>query len=137
MLSIIFISILLVFITTLIHGFILSPIVENLQNSRLHKAITLPVGVQFIVFIHVMEAALYGVGFYFGASVGLGSFKQTDYMSMMDYQYFSLVNYNTLGLGDIYPTGHLRFLAGVEALNGFLLISCSAMYMHKLMTSKP
>lgn len=80
---------------------------------------------------------MYGVGFYFGASEGLGSFKQTDYMSMMDYQYFSLVNYNTLGLGDIYPTGHLRFLAGVEALNGFLLISCSAMYMHKLMTSKP
>jgi hypothetical protein len=34
--------------------------------------------------------------------------------------------YTSLGLGDIYPTGHLRFLAGIEALNGFLLISCSA-----------
>ncbi|MEQ8900570.1 MAG: ion channel [Roseovarius sp.] len=44
----------------------------------------------------------------------------------MDFFYFSLVNYSSLGLGDIYPTGHLRFLAGVEALNGFLLISCSA-----------
>jgi len=40
--------------------------------------------------------------------------------------YFSVVNYSSLGLGDIYPTGHLRFPAGIEALNGFLLISCSA-----------
>ena len=32
----------------------------------------------------------------------------------------------TLGLGDIYPTDHLRVLAGIEALTGFALISCSA-----------
>ena len=41
----------------------------------------------------------------------------------MDIFYFSLVNYTSLGLGDIYPTGHSRFLAGLESLNGFLLIS--------------
>ena len=45
----------------------------------------------------------------------------------MDVFYFSLVSYTSLGLGDIVPTGHLRFVAGVEALNGFLLISCSSL----------
>lgn len=45
-------------------------------------------------------------------------------MTAVDTLHFSLVNYTSLGLGDIYPTGHLRFLAGVEPLNGFLLISC-------------
>lgn len=40
--------------------------------------------------------------------------------------YLSVVNCSSLGLDDIYPTGHLRFLASVEALNGFLLIRYSA-----------
>lgn len=47
-------------------------------------------------------------------------------MSAMDYVYLSLVNYTSSGLGAIYPDGHLRFVSGVEALNGFLLISCFA-----------
>jgi len=55
-------------------------------------------------------------------------------MTAVDTLYFSLVNYTSLGLGDIYPTGHLRFLAGVESLNGFLLISCSAALIYLLMT---
>lgn len=55
-------------------------------------------------------------------------------MTAVDTLHFSLVNYTSLGLGDIYPTGHLRFLAGVEPLNGFLLISCSAALIYPLMT---
>lgn len=35
-----------------------------------------------------------------------------------------------LGVGDIYPTGHLRMLAGVKSLNGFLLISSSASFIY-------
>ncbi len=61
-----------------------------------------------------------------GDSIGIGGFAQANVETFMDVFYFSVVNYSSLGLGDIYPTGHLRFLAGVEALNGFLLISCSA-----------
>ncbi|MBU1756976.1 MAG: potassium channel family protein [Alphaproteobacteria bacterium] len=56
----------------------------------------------------------------------LGGFDKTPSMSAMDYFYFSLINVTTLGLGDIYPTEHLRVLAGIEALTGFALISCSA-----------
>ena len=52
----------------------------------------------------------------------------------MDVFYFSLVSYTSLGLGDIVPTGHLRLVAGVEALNGFLLISCSAAYLFLFMS---
>jgi hypothetical protein len=54
----------------------------------------------------------------------------------MDVFYFSLVSYTSLGLGDIVPTGHLRFVAGVEALNGFLLISCSAAMLFLFMTEQ-
>ena len=75
---------------------------------------------------HVAEAGLYAVGFSLGEWMGIGGFAQENLDSVMDVFYFSVVNYTSLGLGDIYPTGHLRFLAGIEALNGFLLISCSA-----------
>lgn len=75
---------------------------------------------------HIVEAGLYALGFSFGEIIGVGGFAQENVDTFMDVFYFSVVNYSSLGLGDIYPTGHLRFLAGVEALNGFLLISCSA-----------
>lgn len=75
---------------------------------------------------HIVEAGLYALGFSFGEILGIGSFAQENVGSFMDVFYFSVVSYSSLGLGDIYPTGHLRFLAGVESLNGFLLISCSA-----------
>jgi hypothetical protein len=38
------------------------------------------------------------------------------------------VCYTTLGLGDVVPTGAVRFLAGVEALSGFVLITWSASF---------
>lgn len=85
---------------------------------------------------HVAEAGLYAVGFLMGEWTGIGGFAQHDVSSFMDAFYFSLVNYSSLGLGDIYPTGHLRFLAGIEALNGFLLISCSASTMFLVTTRR-
>ncbi|HIC65251.1 MAG: hypothetical protein CMI50_01790 [Paracoccus sp.] len=85
---------------------------------------------------HVVEAGLYAVGFSMGEALGIGGFEQDIVDSFMDVFYFSLVNYSSLGLGDIYPTGHLRFLAGIEALNGFLLISCSASTIFLVVTKR-
>lgn len=48
---------------------------------------------------------------------------------LLDYLHFSAVMYTSLGVGDIVPTGHLRFLARVEALNGLLLITWSAFFL--------
>ena len=75
---------------------------------------------------HLLVATLFAGGFWLGAELGLGGFDKTPAMSAMDYFYFSLINLTTLGLGDIYPTDHLRVIAGIEALTGFALISCSA-----------
>lgn len=85
---------------------------------------------------HVVEAGLYAVGFSMGEALDIGGFEQDIVDSFMDVFYFSLVNYSSLGLGDIYPTGHLRFLAGIEALNGFLLISCSASTIFLVVTKR-
>lgn len=46
----------------------------------------------------------------------------------MNCLYFSAETYTTLGFGDLTPAGPVRLLAGVEALNGLLLIGWSASY---------
>jgi hypothetical protein len=37
--------------------------------------------------------------------------------------------YTTLGIGDIEPIGEIRFLAGVEAVTGLVLITWTASFM--------
>ena len=75
---------------------------------------------------HLLVAIYFALGFWLGSELGLGGFKDIPSMDWMDYFYFSLVNMTTLGLGDIYPTEHLRSPMGIQALTGFALISCSA-----------
>ena len=43
--------------------------------------------------------------------------------------YFSIVNYTSLGYGDLVPRGHLGTLAGLEALTGLVLIAWTASFL--------
>ena len=81
-----------------------------------------------VLMSHLLIALEFAVGFKWSHSLGLGGFVHVPGEDWMDLFYFSLVNITTLGLGDIYPTGHLRALAGIESLTGFLLISCTAQF---------
>ncbi len=49
--------------------------------------------------------------------------------------YFSITSYTTLGIGDLFPTGDLRLLSGIEALNGLVMVGWTAsmtyLYMEK------
>lgn len=82
---------------------------------------------------HLLITGLFALGFAGSARLGLGGFEKEAVVSAMDLFYFSLINITTLGLGDIYPTGHLRALAGIESLTGFLLISCTAQFVFSTM----
>ena len=44
------------------------------------------------------------------------------------YLYFSATSYSSLGVGDVFPVDAMRFLTGIEALNGLLLITWSAAF---------
>jgi Ion channel len=46
----------------------------------------------------------------------------------LDFVYFSAITYTTVGFGDFVPAGPVRFLAGMEALTGFVLITWSASF---------
>ena len=85
---------------------------------------------------HAVEAGLYAGGFLLGQRLGIGGFRKEGPMSIMDTFYFSMVNFTSLGLGSVYPIGHLRLVAVVESLNGFLLITCSASFIYLLMSAR-
>ena len=90
---------------------------------------------QFI--LHITEICIFAVGFYvltvyfeYGAlhNIVYDGNPQFDLNSFADYFYFSAVAYTTLGMGEIVPVGSIRFLTGMEAVGGLLLITWSASF---------
>ena len=61
-------------------------------------------------------------------SAGLGTLGGAG-SSLADEAYFSAETYTSLGFGDVVPNGSLRLLAGIEALNGLLMIGWSASFL--------
>lgn len=122
----IFLAALLFGMSGLVHLRAMTAVMVITKRVSLGRSGNLLVALYSLALAHILEAGLYAVGFSLGKSLGIGGFVQADVGTFMDVFYFSLVNYSSLGLGDIYPAGHLRLLAGIEALNGFLLIGCSA-----------
>jgi Ion channel len=84
----------------------------------------------FALFLtHVAEIGFYAMVYAWAIhDLGLGSLKGLATHDPMEFLYFSIVTFTSLGLGDVYPDGHIRFLAGVETLNGLLLIAWSGSF---------
>ena len=83
---------------------------------------------------HILEVGVYAAAYaallqfpVFGSIEGLFEGTVTDYF------YFSLTSYTTLGIGEVHPVGPIRMIAGLEALNGFLLITWSASFTYLMM----
>ncbi len=67
------------------------------------------------------------------AYLGLGSIAGHFKGTMLDYFYFSVTTYSTLGVGDLFPTGYVRMAAGMESLTGLVLIGWSASFTYLTM----
>jgi len=61
---------------------------------------------------------------------GIGGIHQG---TLVDYVYFSVVTYTSLGFGDVYPVDNMRLVSGVEALTGLLMIAWSASFTYLAM----
>jgi len=88
------------------------------------------IGVLGALLAHVIEIFLFAFGYYFMVNhAGFGTLIGRFDNSLMDYVYFSFVNFTTLGFGDIVATGDIRFLTALEALTGLVLITWTASFM--------
>jgi hypothetical protein len=78
---------------------------------------------------HFIEILLYGLAYYLLATrFGVGHMGDPGPLPFTRCLYFSAETYTTLGYGDVLPHGDLRLLAGMQALNGMLLIGWTASY---------
>jgi hypothetical protein len=83
---------------------------------------------------HAFQMLLYGGAYYVLIHVFLlGALVGGADSSLATCLYFSAETFTSLGLGDLFPSGPVRMVAGAETLNGLLLIGWSASYAYLAM----
>lgn len=121
---------LLVSAAVVIHYEILRLLSLIIPKLKVKHRVRVIVGVFGSICAHIIEVWMFGISFYLMIHYGdFGSLSGNFDGSLLDCVYFSFTNYTTLGYGDIAPFGYLRFLAGLEAITGLVLITWSASYM--------
>jgi hypothetical protein len=124
----------LLVLTTVIHYEILRLLNAGLPRLVMPPRARLTVVIFGTFVAHAAEIFLYAAGFYLLARyLGYGRLNETMRSSLTLCLYFSAETYTSLGYGDVLPGGDLRLLAGMEALNGLLLIGWSASYTYLAM----
>jgi len=120
----------LVAIAVLIHFEALNTLSTLTPKMPIKHRLRVLIGVFGALVAHVIEIWVFAFGYYFMVNhAGYGSLVGRFDSSLMDCVYFSFVNFTTLGFGDIVATGDIRFLTGLEALTGFVLITWTASFM--------
>ena len=125
----IIISMGLVAATVLIHYELLRFASKLMQERPKSSRRAILIVILILFFAHIVEAGLYSVAFaLMHTHPELGAIAGEVEGGWLDFVYFSLATYTTLGIGDLHPQGALRLIAAVESLNGLVLIGWSASF---------
>ena len=121
----------LISICLLVHFESLVRISSYLKDLEFQGRLKVLLALLGVLLAHIAEVWIFAVGYFIYDQLGqygelTGNFNHV----FLDYTYYSFVTYTSLGLGDIVPTQHLRFLTGLEALVGLVLIAWSASFMY-------
>lgn len=98
-----------------------------LAHRRRQRVIFL---ILIIMLTHAVEIWIFGLA-YAGLMQweAFGSIDGTVTLtSVIDYVYYSAMVYTTVGFGDLIPHGPVRFMSGMEALTGLVMITWSASF---------
>ena len=136
-----FINIFLVGTAVVVHYEVIYRLAILIPKLKIRNRIRVVVGIFGALIAHIIEIWLFAVGFYFMIQYGdFGTLEGKFNNTLVDCVYFSFATYTSLGLGDITPTGEIRFLAGLEALTGLVMITWTASFlfieMQKFWTNK-
>lgn len=130
MLDILLINIIVVVCAVIIHYEFLYRL--NLYIPRLHllHRYRIVIGLLGALLAHAVEIWLFALAYYVAIPwEGLGALDGAFSGSLMDCVYYSFTVFTTLGFGDIFPQGDIRFLTGVESLTGLVLITWTASFL--------
>ena len=125
------INALLVTVAVLIHYEFLYRVTEIAPHMKIRHRYRIVTGVFAALIAHSIEVWLFALAFYFmHHAEGWGELRGNFNGTLMDCAYFSFTTFSTLGFGDIEPHGNLRYLTGIEALTGLVLITWTASFLY-------
>jgi hypothetical protein len=126
-------AVVLVLLTILVHYEVLRVTSEHLTQLPIPPRFRIVPLVLAAFAAHTVEIWLYGLA-YFVLSGHVGELRSLgDPIEFVDFIYFSASTYSTIGYGDIAPHGGLRLIAGIEGLNGLVLVAWSASFTYVAM----
>jgi Ion channel len=108
----------------------LNKAMPSIRHIHARYKVLIAVGIIFLA--HVMEIWIFGLSYYAMLQIpGMGSFvgASSEHGMLLDSIYLSFVTFTTVGYGDIVVDGYLRYLTGIEALIGLILITWSASFL--------
>jgi hypothetical protein len=108
----------------------LNTTMSKLRHIHARYKVLIAVGVIFIA--HIVEIWIFALGYYVMVHYPeIGYFVGTisDHGLLLDSVYLSFITFTTVGYGDIVINGYLRYLTGIEALTGLILITWSASFL--------
>lgn len=121
----------IVLASVLLHYLCLLGLSLTLPALRIAGPLKILAGVVGAILAHVVEVGLFAVAYYhMSGTLGWGELQGAYNGTFADSLYFSFATYTTLGYGDINPVGPIRYLTGLEALTGFVLITWTASYLY-------
>jgi len=125
--SIIF-TVILVTLSLKIHGLTLNYLSQNTAKKFIYRDF-IKISASLIG-SHLLQIILFAYYYYYAFHTfpDLKLFGGNFTGSFLDFFYYSINCYTTLGTGDIYPNGTMRIATGLEALIGLVLIAWTATF---------
>jgi hypothetical protein len=106
-----------------------------MPKLRIRHRFRILLGVFAALTAHTIEVWTFAIAYYYMDHSAEWGYLQGSYDgSLFSSVYFSFTAFTTLGLGDIEPTGNMRYLVGLESLTGFVLITWTASFLYLEMT---
>ena len=125
------VTVLLIVLSVLVHYEVLQWLANGLPRLTFRHRVTIVFGVFGALLAHSIEVWVFAIGYYLITRMDIfGSFSGMVAVEFDDCVYFSFATYTTLGYGDITPEGPIRFLAGMEAITGLVLIAWTASFLY-------
>ena len=135
MIAVFIANLLIIGLAVMIHYEFLHRITLLMPKMAIRHRFRIVLGVFIALTAHAAEVWIFGISYYFmNEATEWGSLAGNFDGSLLDCVYFSFTCYTTLGIGDIIPLGDLRFLAGLEALTGLVLVTWTASFLYLEMT---
>lgn len=99
------------------------------RRQELHPRRKVLYGIFGVLSLHVAEIWIFGITVWVLLMfANTGSVSGSVSGSLLDAVYLSAATYTTVGFGDLAPVGPIRFVGGMMALTGLVLITWSASF---------